>query len=416
MVASDPKSATYCPDNDKVFWFIVASDTHIGMKGSEDRDNLRWLITEARNAINPQFIVVAGDLTDSTYGNALGIPDGPHKEEWEEYRQVLEANGIDATFYYDIAGNHDAYNDKNLSYYLNYSIQGKATGQTQISWTRNFAYGKYYFLGVCTAGNDGAGFSVDPLDNFGDHAGLDAGELEFIKAELEVNKDANLSLIFGHHPLERKKWPPSSWPETALTYGDGEFIGIMNLYKVLSYTYGHTHTYIEEFFSKPETDGVIYLNVASLAKSSENQYSIVAIDCNGISITPENVGVWPAVLITAPLDKNLGIESNPYTSNISHSGLGPIRALVFDKNPVTRVEYRIDSKGDWYPMTRVDSNPYLWEAESVVPLWDGSHSVEVKATGSSTRTDRVPTSSPGGDVGSDGGGGCFIDTAAHGSP
>lgn len=58
----------------------------------------------------------------------------------------------------------------------------------------------------------------------------------------------------------------------------------------------------------------------------------MAIDRNGISTVPLTVGFWPAVIITAPLDKHLGIENNPFTSNHSdESGSStPIRALVFD--------------------------------------------------------------------------------------
>jgi len=43
-----------------------------------------------------------------------------------------------------------------------------------------------------------------------------------------------------------------------------------------------------------------------LGKSSENQYSLTAIDCNGISSITETVETWPVVLITTPMDKYLG--------------------------------------------------------------------------------------------------------------
>lgn len=77
VLCSDPHSAYYSPDNDKIFWFVHISDIHIGTRGTQDSQNLQWLVTEANNIIKPSFIVASGDLTDSTNGNIFGWPDGP---------------------------------------------------------------------------------------------------------------------------------------------------------------------------------------------------------------------------------------------------------------------------------------------------------------------------------------------------
>jgi hypothetical protein len=68
----------------------------------------------------------------------------------------------------------------------------------------------------------------------------------------------------------------------------------------------------------------------------------------------------------------------------------PIRALVFDANTVSQVQYRIDSSAVWKPMQPASANPRLWEA-----VWDAStltaglHTIEVQATGSATRSDII---------------------------
>ena len=126
LSAGNPHSAYYCSDTDKVLWFIHASDTHIGTSGSTDSTNLQWLVTTAKTVINPSFIVVSGDLTDSTNGNLFGFPNGPYQAEWDQYKSILDPN-VDCDFYFDIPGNHDAYNDKYFAYYLANSIQGRAT-------------------------------------------------------------------------------------------------------------------------------------------------------------------------------------------------------------------------------------------------------------------------------------------------
>jgi len=177
------------------------------------------------------------------------------------------------------------------------------------------------------------------------------------------------------------------------------------------YGYGHTHIYQEQFFVKDMTEGVIYLNTTALGEVKDNAYAIVAVDCNGISLRSQPVGSWPLVLITAPLDPNLGMEKDPYTYDIPRVGPGnPVRALVFDINPVLSVEYRIDGQGSWLPMTPVPGNSRLWEAEASVDLADQSHIVEVRATGSTIQYDRIPTGDPPEPVEEEGGKGCFIRT------
>ena len=383
-VAGNPHSAYYSSQSDRIFWFIHISDIHIGARGEQESRNLQWIVTEAKNTIDPIFIVASGDLTDSTNGNILGYPDGPHQEEWDEYRAILDSAGVDAEFFYDIPGNHEAYNDQFFSYYLANSVQGQATGRTQISWTREFEFGKYHFLGINTADNTGDPFSL--FFPWGDHAGLDENELAFLHGELEEHKDADLTLVFGHHPVTDPGYANDTW----LFYGQTQFVRDLDSYGASLYGYGHTHRFAEEIFSGNaytgfmEGDGVHYFNIASLGKSSENQYSIIAVDCNGISIITQDVRTWPVVLITAPLDKDFGETVNPYVYDVPNSSRNPIRALVFDSNAITGVHYRIDGSGIWHPMRPVSGNPYLWEA-----LWNasalpkGDHTVEVQAASAS---------------------------------
>lgn len=444
--ASDPHSARYSTESDKICWFLVISDVHIGALGFTASENLEWAVTEAKNVIHPSFIVNLGDLTDSTNWNEAAIPDGPHGEEWTEYRAVLDRNGVDETFYYDLPGNHDHFGDEDFDFYLNYSIQGSATGNTQLSWTRTFDFGTYHFLGINTNGNDGADFSPYP-PYYGDNAGLDTAELEFIRDELEANKDADLTMIFGHHPIVTRDSFLSNYTihdlsenatMTALVYGDDALMALMEYYHPLMYAYGHSHACREEFFAKDMSEGVLYLNVASLTRNSEHNYNIVAIDNNGISTTSHTRGVWPAVIITAPLDKNLGMENDPYTANAADltGGSTPIRALVFDINPVTRVDYRmyritedvgeivehgvstssglVEGEDMWHPMRQVDPShpnyPYLWVVDCPNPLEGGRYTIEVRATGSTTQRDAVPTAYPTDPV--DNSGLCFISAAA----
>jgi len=376
--------AYYHSSADRLFWFMFISDAHIGADGSQDTQYLTWAVTEARNIINPLFIVNSGDLTDSTNGGV--IPNGPYEEEWTKYRQILNSAGMTPELYYDIPGNHDAYNDENFAYYKAYSMQGSARNATQHVWSKTFEFGSYQFLGICTPGNDGASFSIWPWDYFGDHAGLDQDELGFIEAELAAHPLAELVMIFGHHPFEAGY---DDWTDTGLGYGLNAFLNLIDAHGVPLYEFGHTHDYKEDIYSADLSRGIFYMNVDSLGKSNNDHYAVMAVDGNGISIVPGQKGEWPLVLITAPMDRCLGSCPNGYAYDIPQSHANPIRAVVFDKNQVSRVDFRIDQTGDWQPMQPVDSTPVwfgLWDARLYSP---GAHIIEVKGQGSSVATDSV---------------------------
>jgi hypothetical protein len=383
----NPHGAYYSADTNRVLWFIHVSDTHIGAKGTADSDRLRWLVTTGKAVINPSFIVATGDLTDSTNGNIFGLPNGPYQAEWDEYKGIVDPN-VGANFYFDIPGNHDAYNDATFAYYRANSVQGRATNSAQVAWTRTLPTGETYrFLGVNTAGNTGAPFSIS--FPYGDPAGLDSGELAFVDQELA--KPASLALVFGHHPVTDTGVSGDTW----LFYGHQDFVQRLDLHSASAYSYGHTHAYSQALFRGNDYtgymagDGIAYNNIASLAKSSSNNYSVVAIDSNGVSAVPATAGTWPVVLITAPVDAYLGTERNPYAYTVPPASDNPIRALVFDAAANPQVTYRIDAGSIWYPMTRVADGP-LWQATwNASALAAGDHTIEVRAVGTSTRSDTV---------------------------
>ena len=398
--ASDSTSATYCQENDQIFWFMTITDTHIGIRGSNDTENLSWVVHEGKNVINPSFIVLAGDITDSTNGNLFGYPNGPHPEEWEQYLATLDiANtDINASNFFDIPGNHDAYSDGDFSFYLANSVQGQATGRTQVSWTREFDYGKYHFLGVNTAKNDNEPFSIS--FPYGDNAGLDEGELAYIQSELSKHPGFDLTLIFGHHPMEETDDDEDTW----LFYGAPEFADLLQDNGVSSYTYGHTHRFSEAFFTQGVDDetttsytispGVFYININSLGESSDKHFNVTAIDCNGISMVTQEIRSWPVVMITAPMDRNLGKNAHPLLDYTIPNGTGnPLRALLFDPAiSAYTIEYCVDGGTVCHPMNKVPENPNLWEAAwDTSSLSEGEHTVEVHAIRSEVvvRTDTI---------------------------
>jgi predicted phosphodiesterase len=349
-----PQSAFLSDDDDRIFWFLIISDTHIGENfsgGDQDTKNLAWALTEAYNAIKPAFVVNCGDLTDSTNGGL--IPDGPHKEEWEAYINSVKSNGMNPSIYFDLPGNHDQYNDKELKFYKQYSLQGSNAGMTQFAWTLEFSFGKYLFVGVATCGNDGLPW---PADN----VSIDAGEMDFIVNAFESNADASLGFVLGHHPIAN------------FTQGLVDFRNLLENSKASAYIYGHTHDFLEKF-----QYGFQNFNIRSLGKSKDRNVGIVAVDGNGVSLKAFNVKDWPYVLITAPVDSALG-EGNPYSYPVAkNSADNPLRVLVFSPYAVEKVEFSLD-EGNWTSMNQITDQ--LWKSTfDCTGMKEGDHKATVRA-------------------------------------
>jgi hypothetical protein len=384
-------SAAYCSATDQVFWFVHASDTHIGASGSTDSNNLRWLVTTAKAVIAPLFTVVTGDLTDSTNGNFLNYPNGPYQAEWDQYRSILTTAGVTANDYYDIPGNHDAYNDRDFAYYKRNAIQGGAFNG-QLAWTKDIpGIGRYHFLAVNTPDNTGAPFSIVPP--YGDYAGLDSTELTAMAADLSTNAAAaELTFVFGHHPVSST----GNSSDTYLYDGASQFVGQLGTSQVSAYNYGHVHDNVETHFDGNSYTGPMpgagmrYSRVASLGKDSPNSYSVVSVDCNGVNSVTQPVGTWPLVLITAPVNRYVGGVFNPYAYDVPALSSNPIRALVFDGGTIAQVRFRIDGSTTWYPMDRVTGTQSQWAATwDASALVGGEHSIEVQAVGTTTRSHTI---------------------------
>ena len=391
--ARGPSGARYCSQSDQVFWFLQASDPHVGASGTTDTVNLNWLVTTARRVIAPLFTVVTGDLTDSTNGNIFGYPNGPHLAEWIAYRGILDAAGVTAEDFFDLPGNHDGYSDPTFYYYTTYAMQGAhyaATGQ--VAWTKTIpGIGTYHFVGVNTADNTGAPFSF--TSPYGDHAGLDEGELTALSADLAANEvDARLSFVFGHHPVTST----GNSSDTYLYYGAQRFVEYLGGYQASAYHYGHVHDNLEAIFDGNSYtgpmagDGIRYARVASLGKDSPKSYLVVSVDCDGVNSLIQPVGTWPLVLVTAPVNRLVGASVNPYTYDVPAASDNPIRALVFDEGTVSAVRFRIDGATVWTPMDRVAGTPAQWAG-----TWDASgtaagvHTIEVQAVGTTTRSHTI---------------------------
>ncbi|MDD1778890.1 MAG: metallophosphoesterase [Candidatus Helarchaeota archaeon] len=386
-IAGNPNGAYYSEENTNLYWFLIISDTHIGKPFTNADKDLKTTVEDVYKIINPKFIINTGDLTDQL----VGKPTFDQKiKQWDEYYKILNDAGMTAILnnvpkFTDAPGNHDQYYETSaLTNYKLFSVQGRAKNDTQRSWVYNESFGKYHFITIATPHPLMTDPIVDGIDNdCPGHLSIDV-ELDFIQTTLgneeeegEDEYNSNLTFLFGHHTLQ-------GWG--SIITGRETFIDLACNHKISMYAYGHTHR--GEYFREPyfescqnSEDKFLALNVPSLA--TDNEYTIVAVDNDGVSTTFVKLDEWPIVLITAPLDKNLG-GTNPYTYKVPSRTGNPIRALVFSEKEVNTVQYRVDG-GQWQQMLQIrnigGSKSYLWGVSD----WDtsaldlGEHTLEVRA-------------------------------------
>ena len=95
-------------NTDNIFWFVQITDVHTGAYRAtgNNRQALRDLL-ENMVHVNPEFIVDTGDLVNGK----IPLPLWQDVEQWRDRYNILVAGGANNSFYFDLPGNHDGYND-----------------------------------------------------------------------------------------------------------------------------------------------------------------------------------------------------------------------------------------------------------------------------------------------------------------
>lgn len=354
--AADPASAVYSNDSSRIFWIMHISDTHIGSEWYDEDSRFFWALQEALPVIQPDLLINSGDLVDASIA---GIPaSGQSDEEWSRYREIVDISGVPADFYIDMPGNHDLYGDSGFSYYLRWSLSGSTYHTTTRSIELSYPFGDY-FIYTCSTPGDAARPFLDP-------AGFSQAELDEMQSELTAHDADQLILVFGHHRPDQ----PENSDQARM---------IWRQHKVI-YFHGHSHVY-DSYLN----DGVLAYEVDSLGKSTSNNLAVIAVDNNSVAyVVTDSDDPWPMIVITAPADSVLlSGETDPYAYAVCNTGAdNPVRALVFDLEPVTSVSFSVDG-GESIPMTLDAELPVLWHGS-----WDtrglkaGGVTLTVSAEGS----------------------------------
>lgn len=368
-IHADGPDAHYSADGSALFWFMQITDTHVSTFFNTTYDeHLLDVLNEGTEIIRPWFVVVTGDLTDGTDGMIYGT--GPHQEEWDEYRMLVEETGMSPDYYFDIPGNHDSYGDGFLTYYLANSISGRAFDTTQPYWGLSFEHGKYNFL-------SGAGTCNDGLQWWWDNALYTEYELAEIEEHYATLGPGDFSMFFGHHPLQEVS-------------GGDALVDILLSNETTFYACGHKHDFVTEL-----NDGLLRYRIESLGQGSNNNIAIYAVDNNTLSQgVTDTDDPWPFPLVTAPaaaaFENNGDWEDNIFVPGVPNDcAEAPLRVLVFDTAPVSRVAVKIDSD-EWIELAQREQTPEQWRGRfDATGLSPGLHTLAIYVVGSQVRDQEI---------------------------
>lgn len=125
------------------------SDIHISEVNNEGSfSHLKCFVEDVLPVISPKFVFVTGDITDASPAN--GNQSKQKEKEWQTYKSLLDNNEYikkrdNKTFWFDMRGNHDAFNTPNFDHEANLYKKYSRT-KTQ-SFHINYVtdYGSYTF-------------------------------------------------------------------------------------------------------------------------------------------------------------------------------------------------------------------------------------------------------------------------------
>ena len=318
---------------------------------------------ETFRTIDAKFVINTGDLVDSDYHGFLQKHTGQRAFEWQNYSLLLDRAGMNQTNYYDVAGNHDCYDDPGFTWYLDYSVQQKLYYDFTVNLDTGDGLQKYHFIGLHVPEDNGIKY---PFALFGY---LNETELDWYESVLEKNQDAAVTVAFGHMPAYE------------VSQGGSRFFQLNKKYGVDLYLTGHGHDNTYQM-----VDNVMPSYETGKLTDDGNFYRIVAIENNIISTSVQVKDEWPVGVITSPVDHHNVYAQFP---DKQIAEVEEIHALAWDPLGVDKVEWRYtkdedhtDSWSDWAAMTPV-SGPYYLASGSRDLADDEDHLIQIKITGGS---------------------------------
>jgi len=307
------------------FCFVHVSDAHVDEQFLF-RDNFKKVIDYLNLVIKPPFIVFTGDT--ATSGNFYS---------YSKYKTII-ASSLSPV--YTVPGNHDV--DSRFEDFT------KVIGPEKFS----FDYGGYHFIGMNIAKNT---------------------NIDYVWFENELKTYPGKNVVFAHLPF--------SWPiggdhksENLSEENRTKVEGLLKNNGTLVYLSGHLHV---PFSSVSQKQNVLDIGAST---TKFKHFRIVCLDNNLVSSSDyslDSIAESPLIIITSP-EEYYGSGNRGKIS-----GEVILRAKVFSKVNVSKVQYKIDNKS-WQPLTSQGNNFWTGVVDARL-LTLGVHSLTVRVTDINSR-------------------------------
>lgn len=355
-------------DAKNIFWMVQVSDIHISKFRDLNRGpDLVNFCREYLQIIQPQLVLITGDLTDSK--DADDRRSGQFRDEWKMYHQSIEhCRSMVPTTFLDTRGNHDAFDVSEVSgidnFYRNYSVMGQQHALSY-HYQHQTAFGKYSFIAVDACPIPG---SRRPFNFFGY---LDDVRMNQLMELDMVSRGSNLTIWFGHYPT------------SIIVNGIPGIRHVMR--NGVAYLCGHLHTLgdlLPKIYSRQKT-GTLELELGDW--KINRKFRVLAVDHDLLSFVDAKLGEWPIVLITNPKDAQFLTVSHEPVESIWQST--HIRILVFSHETVSDVHVYIDK--DYLGQATHGAGPLFtlpWEPQFIGA---GLHTIRVDVMTNSETVTKV---------------------------
>jgi hypothetical protein len=327
--------------------------------------NFQHFLDHELPAIDPDFVIVTGDLTDAL--TEKGRFSQQFEEEWALYKGMLEEKGLfdRKDYWLDLRGNHDCFNVDSTkpaqNFFSRYSVQKEPSYVRHVQ----MPFGTYSVVAIDGCPQYGPG---RPFNFFGSMPTERMDQLEAHLKEAQEN-NARHTFLIGHYPTVTMQFQRTSSgkPFADLTK------------QISAYFSGHLHELhmgLGKTIKSLQPTGFADLEVVDLKE--HQTYRVVVVDNDIVSFSDHKLGEFPIIHISTPKDAHYLIPNHEPVDLITKST--QLRIFLFSPSLIASVSILVDGKHRFEAGQSAEA-PNLWTATWNPSLFadNSEHTIVVKA-------------------------------------
>lgn len=280
----------------KPYWLLHVSDLHISSVRPNSYDNIYNRLKTALDTINPQYIIMSGDITDNSRKSKFREYVKMEEDDWKLYDKLISSLNLNnSEKLIQAAGNHDIFNIKKFNSPNNY-----ANGRLYNSTNYNFRVQQYSpdpdELTIISI--NPYEFPVPPNDMLMWATPSDDFRAEFVK--ILKDQTSRFVIINAHHPA--LKWYPTYATSSDVTMNEI----LTQTGNVRFFLSGHLHPKKPHFMHHGDT-----LEVVGTPLFRNNEVGLVTFDNHRASYHQIDLSKKPYGAITSPIpiDQVSGLDT-----------------------------------------------------------------------------------------------------------